>query len=87
LTFFILNEQTRNQVSTGKAFYQLLSPIDGLWTFDSDCPEKAIAVDESLLRAKIESYGIEIETISRGMWSGLKNGLTFQDVVIIRKIH
>ena len=56
------------------------------WRYESqDCPERAVAYEEQYLAELIPQTGLIVEATYRGNWSGLRNGLSFQDLLVLRK--
>jgi ubiquinone/menaquinone biosynthesis C-methylase UbiE len=86
LTFFLLNEtqqhlahQNKNQINFkyGSGSYRMRSET---------IPESAVAYDESFLVKLIGQCGLEmIEPIYYGTWSGCSDGLSYQDIVLVRR--
>lgn len=84
-TFFILNEEIKAKMSNNKTEFNFKYPYDGYYLMDSKVKEANVAYEESLLRAMIDECGLKISFLDRGRWTGHKNSLDFQDVVIIEK--
>jgi hypothetical protein len=53
---------------------------------DIALPEDAIAYDIEFISTYIKNVGLIIENIYYGSWSGRKEYLTAQDILIMRKI-
>lgn len=49
-------------------------------------PKLAVAYDEELLISLIERFGLEVKEIKYGTWSGRQDGLSFQDIIIMRRL-
>lgn len=86
ITFFLLNETQRGLASQGR------SDIDfkygtGPYRMRSEAvPESAIAYDEAFLRRLAADCGLEIrEPVRYGTWSGRDDGLSYQDIVLVRR--
>ncbi len=85
ITFFLLNEkqqllatQERNHVDFkyGSGPYRIRSEV---------VPESAVAYEETFLRQLVGQCGLEIsEPIHYGTWSGRVDGLSYQDIVLVR---
>lgn len=85
VTFFLLNETQQTLAAQG------LNEIDfkygsGTYRMRSDAvPESAIAYEESFLRQLLHACGLEIiPPIHYGTWSGRTDGLSYQDIVLVR---
>ena len=63
-------------------------PFDrGLYRIQSeDRPEDAVAFPETYERNRYATHGLEIESILYGAWSGLERALSYQDLVLARKL-
>lgn len=86
LTFFVLNEKSRERVVQGKAAYLFLHSVGELYTDNPASPEWAIAVDETWLVNTLDGMGLElVKPIHYGRWCGTENPKSFQDIVLIRK--
>lgn len=85
-TFFLLNDESRALAETGRSSLNFQFPLDGCWTDDADVPERAIAFDESDIRALYSSLGFTVETVRYGAWSGRKEFLSYQDIVVAKRI-
>lgn len=84
MSAFLLNERQREHSRQG------LSDIsfdygDGAWRYAiRNSPETAIAHDEELLLDVIRGNGLDVQPpIYYGTWSGLPNGLSYQDILVL----
>jgi SAM-dependent methyltransferase len=86
-TFFLLNDESGRLIKAGSSTLDFRFELpDGAWTTDRVIPENAIAYPESLIRTLYARHGLEIrEPIRFGRWSGRKEFLSYQDIVIARK--
>lgn len=86
LTYFILNDGTRASLEQGRATLSFDVALDGARAMHAGSPEAAVAFEEQDLRAMLAAAGLEIrEPIRFGTWSGIPEGLTYQDVIIAEK--
>lgn len=86
ITFFLMNAESRRLLVAGKAHQNFSYDHRGFWTTDAKIPETAIAYDEYGVRQIFEKCGLEIiDPIHYGSWSGRKDFLSYQDLVIARK--
>jgi SAM-dependent methyltransferase len=88
LTFFLLNDRSKAVIDAKKAHYLFTHKIGALWTDNPASPEWAIAADEPWLNEFLKKAGLELEQPSHfGSWCGTPNALSFQDVIIVRKLN
>ncbi len=84
-TFFLLNDA---QAALAKEGANTL-PFDygeGVWRYRYEhSPESAVAYDESFIRQLLEQHGLALKDSRYGSWSGRKDGLSYQDLLLIRK--
>lgn len=88
LTFFFMNEvqeklktMNKNSINFTKIKSSDIYVVKSLLA-----PSAAIAYDELFITEKLKSYGLIKENIYYGSWSGIKNPLSRQDLIIIRNI-
>jgi len=56
------------------------------WTIDPVTPERAIAYDETWLRAQAQAAGLAVdEPVRYGAWSGRADPFDYQDIVMLRR--
>jgi ubiquinone/menaquinone biosynthesis C-methylase UbiE len=86
ITFFLLNsgsiELIKNQMSDFSFQYEL----QGCRVEKQELPENTVAFAEDRIRELYQKYYLEIvEPIRYGSWSGRKNTLSYQDIIIAKK--
>ncbi len=87
ITYFLLNDESRELIATGMAHRQFVHDIGGAMTAYVDRPEDAIAYDEKSIRALYGAYGLGIiEPIRFGSWCQRPNPLSYQDIIIADKV-
>jgi SAM-dependent methyltransferase len=86
ITYFILNEQSRRLISDGQSSLDFRFALDGCWTTDDAVPEDATAYDESDLRRIYTESSLVLESVNYGAWSGRAEFLSFQDILVARKM-
>jgi SAM-dependent methyltransferase len=86
ITFFLLNEESRKLTSAGQSSHDFRFPLDGCWTADERVPENAIAYDEGDVRKIYAQSSLALENLRYGAWCGRGEYLSYQDVLIARKI-
>ncbi len=86
LTFFLLNEEQRRLAKASR------NDIDfrygeGVYRMrDAEVPESAVAYEEDYLLAQLERIGLALEVPPYyGTWSGREDGLSYQDILIVRR--
>lgn len=86
ITFFLLNEEARRRMRSGRSTIDFRYEIDGCVTADQDTPEEAIAYEESFVKHLFERHGLQIAgPIHYGSWCGRQTFLTYQDLIIAKK--
>jgi hypothetical protein len=73
-------------MSAGRSSLDFRFPLDGCWTADESVPEDAIAFAEKDVQELYARCGLALEKPRYGAWSGRKDYLSFQDILIARKI-
>ncbi len=85
-TFFILNEESIRLVNSKVSSFNFQYEYDGYRTQSEIFPESAIAFDEKLILELYQRSGLHVrEPIHYGGWSGRKDHLSGQDIIIADK--
>jgi SAM-dependent methyltransferase len=86
-TFFLLNEETGGLLAEGKARLAF-GPKTGVCSLlKPDAPESAIAYDEVYVRQLFGRHHLGIvEPVLSGSWCGRKSFLSYQDIVIAKRV-
>lgn len=83
-TFFLLNDEQAALARKG-ANDLAFNYGEGEWRYvRQDSPESAVAYDESFVLQLLEKYGLAVKKRIYGRWSGREDGLSYQDIFIIR---
>lgn len=83
-TFFLLNDQQAALAKEG-ANDLAFNYGEGEWRYVHEhSPESAIAYDETFVMQLLEKYGLAIEKKIYGSWSGREDGLSYQDILLLR---
>jgi SAM-dependent methyltransferase len=85
-TFFLLNDVSigLSRESPNPAFH-FQHVHDGYRTTDPAMPEAAVAYDEACVRGWFADHGLTLDRIDYGWWSGRRDGLSLQDIVLAVK--
>jgi SAM-dependent methyltransferase len=57
---------------------------DGMAVVDPALPEEAVAYEEEWLLEALRAAGLDLVALHPGSWTGRTEGLSFQDVVVVR---
>jgi hypothetical protein len=87
ITFFILNEESIRLVRAGSSSLDFKYEIEGCLTTSETVPENAIAYEEDFVRKQFQKKGLVIsQPIHYGSWCNRPEFLTFQDLIIAKKV-
>ncbi|HEX8141942.1 MAG TPA: class I SAM-dependent methyltransferase [Pyrinomonadaceae bacterium] len=85
-TLFLLNERQRERAAQGLNQLDFAFGDDACRYVYKNSPESAIAYDESFVMGLLEKHGLALtEPILYGRWSGLCEGLSYQDILLLEK--
>ena len=85
-TFFLLNQQQRNLAAEDRNVLKFSFGTDEWRYVYEHSPESASAYDEDYILNLLEKHGLKpIAPIYYGQWSGRKDGLSFQDMLVIER--
>lgn len=86
ITFFLLNKESLGLIGIGSSTLDFCYVFKDYRTINADVPENAVAYDEKYIRRLYDQYGLDIKSpIHYGSWSGRKNFLSYQDIIIASK--
>jgi len=86
ISFFLLNDVSRELLNAGKSSVQMNPWMDSLWTADPNNPETAIGYEEDFVRSLYDKHKLEIAPpIHYGGWSGREDFLSYQDLLLAFK--
>lgn len=86
MTCFLLNDEVRQLVARGKSSLPMREQKEGYSTIDRGTPEYDIALPQPYVASLLESAGLIVAPpIHYGKWCGRAAGLTYQDVILVRK--
>ncbi len=84
-TFFVMNEEALRYTTEGKSSQPFVSWRNA-YAVDRDCPERAVAYPPETIRLLCEQGCLKMEEPIRwGFWCGRQSGVSYQDLVILRK--
>lgn len=86
VTFFLLNEEQARLVAEGRQKLQF-NFGEGVWRYVYEHrAESAVAYEESHIRSVLDKCGLNLaEPTYYGSWTGRRDGLSFQDMLMLRK--
>jgi SAM-dependent methyltransferase len=85
-TFFLLNAEQAKLAREGKNALPFQYG-EGVWRYRHEhSPESAVAYDESYITELLDKHGLTLKApIYYGHWSGLEDGLSFQDILLLER--
>lgn len=84
-TFFLLNDEQRSLAAEGRNTLEFNYSGTKNWRYVYEhSPESASAYEEGYVMTLLRDYGLAGE-LKYGTWSGRKDALSFQDLILIRK--
>jgi len=85
-TFFLLNEEQARLSKEGKNALKF-NYGEGVWRYRYEhSPESAVAYDESYVLELLNKHHLTLKTPTYyGHWSGRRDGLSFQDILLLEK--
>lgn len=85
-TFFLLNDYARTQIAAGMSKQNFVYDAGGYFTIDKTLPETDVAYEEGQIRELFSRNRLAImEPIHHGLWSGRKEFLSYQDIIVAKK--
>jgi len=82
-TFFLLNDEQRARRATNTIDFAF---GDDIWRYSArEMPEVAVAYEQQAIVDMIAEAGLRLTAINYGSWSGLANGLSYQDIVLFSR--
>jgi len=84
-TFFLLNETQRSLARQGRNDVNFKYGTGPCRTRDESVPESAVAYDETYLLELLSECSLETcGPVHYGTWSGRQDGLSYQDILVVR---
>ena len=84
MTFFLLDDASRAAIAEGTSGLHFLDAHEHVAMVSEDMPEEAVAYDEAWVRDRLEAHGLTIDAVHPGSWSGRREPVSFQDLVVAR---
>jgi SAM-dependent methyltransferase len=85
ITFFLLNDESRHLLGQGASSLDFAYGSGVYRTIDPVTPERAVAYDEAFIHQLFGACRLRIvEPVRYGSWSGRRDALSYQDLVIAR---
>jgi ubiquinone/menaquinone biosynthesis C-methylase UbiE len=85
-TFFLLNQQQRNPATEDRNALKFSFGTEEWRYVYEHSPESASAYDEGYILKLLEKRGLKLSApIYYGQWSGRKDGLSFQDMLVMER--
>lgn len=87
-TFFLLNDEQARLALKGANDVEFKYG-EGVWRYRLEqSPESAVAYDENYVMQVLEENGLTLrKPIYYGRWAGRKDGLSYQDILLLHKEH
>jgi SAM-dependent methyltransferase len=86
MTFFLLNEESRNLIYAGTSTLDFRYEIEGCLTTNPETPEDAIAYDEKLVRSLLDAHDLIVsQPIYYGSWCQRQDFFDYQDLIVAKK--
>jgi len=85
VTFFLLNEESRELMKSPKSAHNIQYYVDGRYIAYPDDPEICVGFDELFVIDLFKKNGMEAK-IYPGSWCGREKHTSFQDIVLARKL-
>lgn len=83
-TFFLLNDDQAALAKQG-ANTLAFNYGEGEWRYVHEhSPESAVAYDETVVMRLLEEHGLKLEKRFYGRWTGREDGLSYQDILLLR---
>jgi SAM-dependent methyltransferase len=85
ISYFLLNEESRRLIASGKSTLAFTGVDGGYATVSPDVPERAIALEEEFVRSLYGRLGLQISRLDYGSWCGREESLSYQDLILATK--
>jgi len=82
ITFFILNGDARDLISSGMSSLHFRFLMNGTYVDDEFNPELAVGFEEAHIRNLFHQHSLTVSGIRYGGWCGRSDYLSYQDIVL-----
>jgi SAM-dependent methyltransferase len=87
ITMFLLNDESRGLIDSKQSTTDFSYQLEGCVTSNPSSPEDALAFDETMVKEEFARHELRIsDPIHFGSWCGRKEFLSYQDIVVARKL-
>ncbi|MFM7220164.1 MAG: hypothetical protein ACKO21_08125 [Nodosilinea sp.] len=87
ITFFLLTEDSVKLIEDEASDFSFRYDLQGCRVENQEVPENVVAFSEEKVRQLYRKYNLEIlEPARYGRWSGRKDFLSYQDIIIAKKM-
>lgn len=85
VSFFLLNDEQGRLATKGKQKLQF-NFGEGVWRYVYEQrAESAVAYEETYILDLLRNYGLALQGSYYGTWTGRSDGLSFQDILLLKK--
>jgi ubiquinone/menaquinone biosynthesis C-methylase UbiE len=86
ITYFLLNETSSNHILKAQSKLLFNYKLGNCQVEDANVPEAVVSYNEAFVRKLFIKYDLSMESpIQYGSWSGRKDFLSFQDIIVATK--
>jgi SAM-dependent methyltransferase len=83
ITYFLLNEDSEDLLRSDRSHLKFVFPIEHGKVLREECPEEAVAFDETYIRVLYQKSHLSIvEPVRYGSWSGRNTEVGYQDIIV-----
>lgn len=86
ISFFLLNEEAEMHIQYSESVLKFSNRLDHHAIERTDCPESAVAYNETFIRDLYSMNHLEITDVFYGSWCGRSDFLSFQDLIVARAV-
>lgn len=87
ITFFVMTNDSKKLIEQNFSKFRFKNSGENYWTISQSKPESAVAYEEEYIKNLFKKNKMSIiEPVHYGSWSGRKDYLSFQDIIVAEKI-
>jgi hypothetical protein len=83
---FVVGDRALAEVNAGRADRQFPYRTDGMYCISASNPLSSVGYSPERIQHMYAAAGWQIESILPGSWAGRDNGVTYEDIVVARRI-